>query len=129
VGELDQAIINIIHNARDILLERNIESPWVMLDIIEDEKDITITIEDNGGGIEENILDKIFEPYFTTRHQYQGTGLGLHMTRKIIEDSLKGSLVVKNTSRGAKFFIKISKGEEHQLIDSEKDEGDLFCNW
>jgi len=66
-----------------------------------------ITIEDNAGGVPENIISKIFEPYFTTKHQTQGTGLGLHMSYKIITESFNGRFYVENTKNGAKFFIEI----------------------
>ncbi|OUR70649.1 hypothetical protein A9Q76_06745, partial [Arcobacter sp. 31_11_sub10_T18] len=74
---------------------------------------ITICIKDNAGGIKEDILDKIFEPYFTTKHKAQGTGLGLYMTHQIISDSFKGNIQVSNetyeynstTFKGAKLTI------------------------
>lgn len=62
----------------------------------------------NGGGIPEEILPRIFEPYFTTKHQTQGTGLGLYMSYNIVTESLNGSLYAQNTKNGAKFFIEIS---------------------
>ena len=106
-GELPQVLINIINNAKDVLLENKVLEPIVTLDLIKEDDKIIITIEDNGGGIADDILPKIFEPYFTTKHQSQGTGLGLHMSYQIISDSLKGKLYVKNTSIGAKFFIEL----------------------
>jgi len=108
-GELPQVIVNILNNAKDILIEKEIESPWIKIDIIEFSDKATVTIEDNGGGIPLDVLPKIFEPYFTTKHQSQGTGLGLHMSYKIIEESLHGKLYVKNTKNGAKFFIELPK--------------------
>jgi len=106
-GELDQAIINILNNAKDILLERNIDEPWIELNLEQNNNNIIITIEDNGGGIPEDIMSKIFELYFTTKHQSQGTGLGLSMSYNVITNSLKGKLWVENTKNGAKFFIEI----------------------
>ena len=106
-SELSQVIINIINNAKDILIEKNIENPLIELDTIVKNNKIIITIEDNGGGIPEDIIPKIFDPYFTTKHQSQGTGLGLHMSYEIITNSLKGDLYVKNTDIGAKFFIEL----------------------
>ena len=106
-GELEQVIINIINNSKDILLEKEVENPWVKLELIEEKDKVIITIEDNGGGIPESVLPKIFNPYFTTKHQSQGTGLGLHMSYKIITESLNGKLYVKNAKEGAKFFIEL----------------------
>lgn len=67
-----------------------------------------ITIDDNAGGIQKNILPRIFEPYFTTKHESQGTSLGLHMSYKIINESIEGNLFVKNTQNGALFTIEIT---------------------
>jgi signal transduction histidine kinase len=106
-GELPQVIINIINNAKDILVEKNIEIKWVRISLKENGKLAVITIEDNAGGVPENIMPNIFDPYFTTKHQSVGTGLGLNMSRKIITESLKGKLYVKNSEHGAKFYIEI----------------------
>jgi signal transduction histidine kinase len=106
-SELSQVIINIINNAKDILIEKNIEDPWVKIGLQSSKNKIVISIEDNGGGIPKSILPKIFEPYFTTKHQSQGTGLGLHMSYRIIVESLNGKLWAKNTKNGANFFIEI----------------------
>jgi len=110
IGELDQVIINIINNAKDILEQNNIEKKWIKIDLAQDNNCAIITIEDNGGGVPKEILPKIFDPYFTTKHQSQGTGLGLHMSKDIIEKSLKGSLKVKNSKYGAMFIIKLPLG-------------------
>ena len=107
VGELSQVIINILNNARDILLEKNIKEPWIKINLIEQDNKAIITIEDNGGGIPDDIIHKIFDEYFTTKDDSKGTGLGMHMSRKIIVESLKGELYVKNTENGAKFFIEL----------------------
>ena len=105
--ELSQVIINIISNAKDILLEKNIKNAWIKIDCIKEENKAIITIQDNGGGISNDILPKIFDPYFTTKHQSKGTGLGLHMSQRIVQENLNGNLYVKNTTDGAKFYIEI----------------------
>ena len=116
VGELSEVIISIINNAKDILVENNVKDAWIKLDLHRQDDKVIISIEDNGGGIPEDILSKIFDPYFTTKHQSQGTGLGLHLSYKIVVESLKGKLYAKNsenidqdgkTSSGAKFFIEL----------------------
>ncbi len=107
-GEISQVILNIIDNAKDILLEKNISNKQIIIAILKQNNNyVQITIEDNAGGIEKDIITKIFDPYFTTKHQSQGTGLGLHMSYKIITESLKGKLYVENTQKGAKFFIEL----------------------
>ncbi|MEA3228632.1 MAG: HAMP domain-containing sensor histidine kinase [Campylobacterota bacterium] len=106
-AELSEVIINIINNAKDILLEKSIENPWIKLNLIQEERKVIITIEDNGGGIPKDVRPKIFEAYFTTKHQSEGTGLGLHMSYKIVTESLKGKLWAENSENGAKFFIEL----------------------
>ncbi len=110
VGELDQVIINIINNAKDILIAKAIENPMIELRGSLVGQKFLITIEDNGGGIPLDAMSKIFEPYFTTKHQSQGTGLGLHMSYKIVTENLQGKIYAANTQRGAKFFIELPLG-------------------
>jgi len=107
LGELSQVIINIINNAIDILIKKNNVSKIIELDLQGDEKKIIISIEDNGGGISEETMAHIFEPYFTTKHKSVGTGIGLYMSYDIIVNHMKGKLYAKNTHQGAKFFIEL----------------------
>lgn len=107
VGELSEVIINIINNASDILREKKVEDAWIKLELLQEDKRATITIEDNGGGVPQDILPNIFDEYFSTKPKDIGTGLGLYMSHKIVEDSLKGKLFAKNTENGAKFFIEL----------------------
>ena len=74
-----------------------------------------ITIEDNGGGIPEAIISKIFNQYFSTKEQSIGTGLGLHMSKRIVIESLKGDIYVKNSEYGAIFFIEIPLLPIHKI--------------
>ena len=106
-GEFSHVILNIINNAKDALLDNEIEDPWIKIDLEEKDEGVVFSIEDNAGGIPEDILEKIFEPYFTTKHSSNGSGLGLYMSKKIVSDSLHGKLEVQNTHNGAKFTIKI----------------------
>ena len=106
-NEFSQVIINILSNTKDIVLERQIEEPWVKIDYYTLENSIVLTIEDNAKGMEEEVLKKIFEPYFTTKHQAQGTGLGLYMSYRIISESIRGKIWAQNSEFGAKFYIEI----------------------
>lgn len=106
-GEVTQVILNIINNAKDILLEREIKDKEITVEILRKNDFALITIEDNAGGIPQDILPKIFDPYFTTKHQAQGTGIGLYMCNTIVTESLKGKIYANNTSNGAKFFIEL----------------------
>jgi two-component system sensor histidine kinase EvgS len=107
VGEFEQVIINILNNAKDILIQNNIEEPQIYIDVKKSKNKLIVTIEDNGGGVPKDIISHIFEPYFTTKHKSKGTGLGLHMSYRIVTQSLNGNIYVKNTDQGAKFFIEI----------------------
>ena len=107
VGELTQVLINIFNNAKDILSEQNKKDKWIKIDLERRENKAIITIEDNGGGIPDNLISKIFDPYFTTKHQSQGTGLGLYISKDIIEKHLHGKLSVKNSQNGAIFKIEL----------------------
>jgi sensor histidine kinase regulating citrate/malate metabolism len=106
-GELSQVVTNIFNNAKDVFEERNIRNPRITIECTSNINDILISIEDNAGGISDDVIKNIFEPYFTTKHQSVGTGLGLYMSHRIVNESLGGSLYVKNTKEGAKFFIKL----------------------
>ncbi len=108
-NEYSQVVLNILSNAKDILLERKIVNPKIEIKIKSGAGYNILKIEDNGGGVEEDILDKIFEPYFTTHHKTQGTGIGLYMSKNIIEREMNGFINVKNTEVGACFTIKIPR--------------------
>jgi len=106
-GELPEVIINIISNAKDILIENHIEEPIVNLSLTRNSTHAIIIIEDNAGGIPEGILKNIFKAYFTTKANNKGTGLGLHMSHNIIVNSFGGTIIAKNSDKGAVFTIKI----------------------
>ncbi|AQW83991.1 PAS sensor-containing two-component system histidine kinase [Campylobacter pinnipediorum subsp. pinnipediorum] len=110
-SKLTQVILNILNNAKDACIERDIKNKQIKI-ITSQEQDLAvISICDNAGGISDEIIDKIFEPYFTTKHSSQGTGIGLYMSKLII-DKLKGVIIIKNKDNGACFSIKIPiKGE------------------
>jgi len=114
-NELIQALINIVNNSKDALLDSSIENKYIFISTLEVEGKVIILLKDNGGGVPEDIISKIFEPYFTTKHQSQGTGLGLHMTYNLIVEGMKGTIDVKNVKyiynnneySGAEFSISI----------------------
>lgn len=114
--QLLQCFINIFNNSKDAYA-KNQKKLFFIHDDVKDEKNIIITFKDNAGGINEEIIDKIFEPYFTTKHKAQGTGLGLHMSYKLITQGMKGSIHAQNEEytyedkkyKGAKFTLIIPK--------------------
>ncbi|MEA3354053.1 MAG: FIST N-terminal domain-containing protein [Campylobacterota bacterium] len=104
--EILQVFINIINNAKDAIIDKNIKNGLIILDSYVKDNKVYITVEDNAGGIQENIIDKIFEPYFTTKGK-NGTGLGLHMSYDIIKNHMNGDLNVRSTKQGALFKIML----------------------
>lgn len=111
LNELSQVIINLIQNAKDAFLNQNIIKRDICIKlekrILFDKSYAVLEIYDNALGISKQNIDKIFEPYFTTKHKSQGTGLGLFMSKMIIEKSLNGTIEHKNYKNGSKFTIKI----------------------
>ncbi len=103
-NQFAQVFLNLIVNARDALTEREVTDPEITIEVSRKESEIQIVIYDNAGGIPEEYLEKIFEPYFSTK-QERGTGVGLYMVRTIIEERFGGSIVVENDDRGARFTI------------------------
>ena len=103
-NEYTQVLINIINNARDILIQRKIKEPKIKIYISEIKEDIIISIEDNAGGIEVQPIENIFKPFFTY-DKIGGTGIGLFMSKLIIENNMNGKLLVENTKNGALFKI------------------------
>ncbi|RXK14525.1 histidine kinase [Halarcobacter mediterraneus] len=101
-GEFLQVLFNILNNAKDELIEKNKKNANIKINL-QKNKEITIQIIDNAGGIKKEILDKIFEPYFTTKDK--GLGIGLYMSKTIIENHMNGKLNVKNNEDGAIFSI------------------------
>jgi len=104
-NELIQVLLNLIKNAENILIKREIKDPKIYIKLYKDADKKVIEIKDNAGGIDKKIMPKIFEPYFSTKATKDSTGLGLYMSRFIVEDSLGGELKVANSKDGAVFSI------------------------
>jgi signal transduction histidine kinase len=98
-------ILNIINNAKDVIDDKKITNGKIEIEL--DDKLKQISIKDNGGGIAEDVIERIFEPYFTTKEQGKGTGIGLYISKTIIDKNFKGTLSVKNEDKGAVFVIKL----------------------
>jgi PAS domain S-box-containing protein len=107
--EFQQVFLNLLSNSKDAIMQRQVDNPELSGAIDIDISDTTISIQDNGGGIPSNIIDRVYEPYFTTKDDTKGTGLGLYMTKMIIEDSMDGSIDIINIENGVKFIIKFIK--------------------
>ena len=95
-NELSQVFLNILNNAKDILVEKVENNKLVLIEASMTNSSCILEITDNAGGISDSIRDKIFDPYFTTKHQSQGTGIGLYMSKEIIEKHMQGSLITYN---------------------------------
>ncbi|MFT7005112.1 MAG: PAS domain S-box-containing protein [Sulfurimonas sp.] len=107
--ELMQVFVNIINNAKDSLKFKDNKNPTINIQVYEDEKYVNTKISDNGTGIDKEILEKIFDPYFSTKGEKNGTGLGLYMSKMIIENHLKGIIEAYNTQDGACFNVRLLK--------------------
>ncbi|TWJ18366.1 PAS domain-containing protein [Geobacter argillaceus] len=106
-NEFSQVLLNILLNARDAFIERNVVTPRVQAALFREHGRAVITITDNAGGISEEIMDRIFDPYFTTKGPDKGTGVGLFMSKTIIESNMHGTLRARNIDHGAEFRIEI----------------------
>ncbi len=110
--ELMQVFVNIITNAKDALLQKKSKNAYIEIKVFEDKEYVITQICDNGIGIDEAILTKIFNPYFTTKDEKTGTGLGLYMSKMIIEDHLHGKIEAYNYKEGACFKVKLHKSRK-----------------
>jgi two-component system, chemotaxis family, CheB/CheR fusion protein len=106
-NEYSQVLLNIMMNARDALLEQNISDARVTVCIEREGDRAVVTITDNAGGINEEIMDRVFDAYFTTKELGKGTGIGLFMSKTIIEKNMGGRLTVRNVGDGAEFRIEV----------------------
>ncbi len=115
-NELIQVLLNILNNSKDALVKLKDEEKLLFINTYVKDKKLIVEIKDNARGIKEELLEKIFEPYFTTKHKSQGTGIGLYMSQDIIRNHLDGEILVENETyeykgmkyKGAKFTIIIN---------------------
>lgn len=105
--ELKQVVLNLLKNTQEAIEEKKISNPKINIKTYKDKKNFYLEIKDNAGGIEEDIKEKIFDPYFTTKDTLNGTGLGLYMSKKIIQEYCNGDIKVRNTDGGVSFTIEI----------------------
>lgn len=107
LNEFRQVILNLIHNSMVAIVTNNIEKGKIIINIKEYKEHLQINVIDNGGGIEDENIPKIFDPYFSTKEK--GNGIGLYMSKVIIENHMNGILKVKNIKGGVVFSIMLSK--------------------
>ena len=106
-NEFAQTLLNILSNSKDAFLEKEIKNPKVSIVLKKIEDIAFLCISDNARGAKESILEKIFEPYFTTKEQGKGTGIGLYMSKIIIEQNMKGKIYANNGKEGLNFIIEM----------------------
>ena len=106
-NEYAQVLLNILMNARDALVEHHVDGALISMHAFTDRGKSVVIISDNGGGIAEEIIDQLFDPYFTTKGPDKGTGIGLFMSKIIIEKNMGGRLSVRNSGNGAEFRIEV----------------------
>jgi len=106
-NELIQVLLNIFNNSKDAIKSSKPVRGVVIVDVMESKKSLKITIQDNGGGINQEVIDRVFEPYFTTKFQDEGTGIGLYMSKMIVEESMYGKLTLENSENGVLTTIEI----------------------
>jgi len=110
-SEFSQVILNLLDNAKDILIEREIKNPHITIETKIENNIVQVSVEDNAGGIDEEIIDKIFDIYFSTKVKKGGSGLGLYMSKLIMESKDMGKIGVDNSSNGARFTVIFNRLE------------------
>ena len=102
-----QCILNALINSKEILEERNIPEPFIDIKIENGDKNVVVYIDDNGGGVKDGKVERIFEPYFTTKPTAHGSGLGLFMIKNIVEKNMGGEVEACNTDIGLSIKITL----------------------
>ena len=113
--ELIQVLLNITKNAQEALISNNIENKKISITLREDDSSIKISVCDNAGGIKDEILSEIFNPYFSTKNEKNGTGLGLYMSKIIVDKHLNGLIEVQNKDDGVCFNIILSLTQKEEF--------------
>ena len=108
-NEFSQVLLNIINNSKDAIILNNIQNGKIDIKLLSDENEFQVIIEDNGGGIDEDIIHRIYEPYFTTKHKADGTGIGMYMSKMIIENSMNGRIEMSNIPGGTQTIIYLKR--------------------
>ena len=110
-NEYSQVMLNILSNSKDVLAELQVISPRIRIRVFRENGNAVVTVWDNGGGIDELVLPRIFDPYFSTKEQGKGTGIGLYMSKVIIEKNMGGNIAAYNIDGGVEFRIEIKSAE------------------
>lgn len=118
-GEFKQVIINLLNNARDALIEKNPHNPTILIRIFGDDTYGAVTIQDNGGGIAPEVIERIFEPYFTTKEEGKGSGIGLYMSYAIIRTKMGGMIEVSNVENGTLFTVTLPLWKDPVSLNEE----------
>ncbi len=117
-NEYSQVLLNIVGNARDVFIEKNIAAPVIKIKVFSDADRAVVLVNDNGGGIAPDVINNIFDPYFTTKESGKGSGIGLSMSKNIIEQHMGGSLTVDNIDGGVQFRIVVPM--DTTIVDSNR---------
>ena len=113
-NEFMQVILNIVNNAKEQSIEKKIKKAKIYMKTYYDDDYVFLEISDNAGGIDEKVIDNIFDPYFSTKLEKNGTGLGLYMSNVIIKEHHSGEISVKNIKNGVMFTIKIKRFKNNE---------------
>jgi signal transduction histidine kinase len=105
LNEYNQVLLNLLNNAKDILVERSTVQPVIHITVLRNGDNAVVKIRDNAGGIPDEIIGRIFDPYFTTKEKDKGSGVGLYMSKIIIQEHFGGSLTAANEDGGAEFTV------------------------
>jgi len=119
-NEMIQVLMNLIKNAHDAIMEQGNRNGKILITVEDDDGQIRITVDDNAGGIRPDVMERVFDIYFTTKDPEHGTGIGLHMSKYIIENSFGGQIWVENIPGGARFVILLPASAPETLV-SESD--------